>query len=159
MCGSWRTYVLLGQINGETLDNLTSVTTESTKQSTVTVHDDETELLVGLEQFTQCLGVELVVTKVKRGVDGLERLEIDVNLALLSFGGDNFTTVHDKSIGRNLVVELKTLLGRGNGRQHGETVHTRFNVGGGTVLFSQHLCGSADLILGGCVCRSASTQG
>jgi hypothetical protein len=59
--------------------------------------------------------VELVVTQVEGGVDGLERLEVNVNLALLSFRGDNFTTVHDESIGRDLVVELETLLGRGNG--------------------------------------------
>jgi hypothetical protein len=40
--------VLLGQIDGETLKDLTGVTTESTEQSTVTVHDNETELLVRL---------------------------------------------------------------------------------------------------------------
>jgi hypothetical protein len=161
--------VLLGQIDGEPLDDLTSVTTESTEQGTVTVHDNETELLVSLEQFTQCLGVELVVTQVERSVDGLERLEVNVNFALLSFRCDNFTTVYDKSIGGDLVVELETLLGRSNGRQHGETVHTRLNVGGGTldcairrrsahegwgvvstyILFSQHLGCSANLILGG----------
>lgn len=162
--------MLLGQIDGETLNDLTSVTTESTEQGTVTVHDNETELLVSLEQFTQCLSVELVVTKVERSVDGLERLEINVNLALLSFRCDNFTTVHDKPIGRDLVVKLETLLSGGNGRQHGETVDTRLNVGGGTlivrlggvrrtevegewfltyILFSQHLGCSANLILRG----------
>lgn len=126
--------MLLGQINGETLKDLTGVATESTEQSTVTVHDNETELLIGLEKLTQCLGVELVVTQVEGCVDGLERFEVDVNLALLSFRGDNFTTVHDQSIGRDLVVELQTLLSRRNGRQHGESVHSRFNVGGGTLL-------------------------
>ena len=128
------THVLLWQVNGETLKDLTSVTTESTEQSTVTVHDNETELLIGLKKLTQCFSVELVVTKVEGGVDGLERFEVDVNLALLSFRGDNFTTVHDQSIGRDLIVELQTLLGRGNGRQHGESIHSRLNVGGGTLV-------------------------
>jgi hypothetical protein len=77
--------------------------------------------------------VELVVTKVEGGVDGLEGLEIDVNLALLSLGGDNFTTVHDQSIGGNLVVQLETLLGGGNGRQNGKTVDTRLDVGSSTL--------------------------
>jgi hypothetical protein len=58
--------------------------------------------------------VELVVTQVERSVDRLEGLEIDVNLALLSFCGDNFTTVDDQAIGRDLVVQLETLLGGSN---------------------------------------------
>jgi uncharacterized membrane-anchored protein len=107
--------VLLGQIDGQTLKDLTGVTTESTKQSTVTVHDNETELLVRLQKLTQGLSVKLVVTKVQRCVDGLEGFEVDVNFALLPFGGDNFTTVHNQSIGGNLVIQLETLLGRSNG--------------------------------------------
>jgi hypothetical protein len=63
--------------------------------------------------------VELVVAKVERGVNGLEGLEINVNLALLSFRGDNFTTVHDQSIRGNLVVQLQTLLSGGNSGQDG----------------------------------------
>jgi len=125
--------VLLGQIDLQTLKNLTGVSTQSTEKRTVTVHDDETELLVRLQQLTQRLGVELVVTKVQGSVDGLEGLEIDVNLSLLSFGGDNFTTVHNQSIGGNLVVQLETLLSRGNGRQDGKTVDARLDVGSGTL--------------------------
>lgn len=125
--------MLLGQIDLQTLQNLTGVSTQSTEKRTVTVHDDETELLVRLQQLTQRLGVELVVTKVQGSVDGLEGLEIDVNLSLLSFGGDNFTTVHNQSIGGNLVVQLETLLGRGNGRQDGKTVDARLDVGSGTL--------------------------
>jgi hypothetical protein len=126
--------VLLGKIDLQTLEDLTGVSTQSAEQRTVTVHDNETELLVGLKQLTQSLGVELVVTKVERGIDGLEGLEVDVNLTLLSFGGDNFTTVHDQSIGGNLVVQLETLLGGGDGRQDGETVNTGLDVGGSTLF-------------------------
>ena len=127
------TNVLLGKIDLQTLENFTGVSTQGTEQRTVTVHDNETELLVGLEQLAQGLSVELVVTQVQRGVDGLEGLEIDVDLALLSFRGNNFTTVDDQAVGGNLVVQLETLLGRGNGRQHGQTVDTRLDVGGGTL--------------------------
>jgi hypothetical protein len=127
------TYVLLGEIDRQTLQNLTGVTAEGTKERTVTVHDDETELLVRLEQLTQSLSVELVVTQVERGVNGLEGLEIDVNLALLSFRSDNFTTVDDQAIGRDLVIQLETLLGGGNSGKDGKTVHTRLDVGGSTL--------------------------
>lgn len=126
--------MLLGKIDRQTLQNLASVTTQSTKERTVTVHDDETELLVRLEQLAQSFCVELVVTKVERGVDGLERFEVNVNLALLAFLGDNFTTVDNQTIGWNLVVQLQTLLGGGDGGQDGKTVHTGLDVGGSTLL-------------------------
>lgn len=60
--------------------------------------------------------MELVITKIERGVDGLERLEVDVNLSFLSFGCDDFTAVDDQSIRRHLVVKFQTLLGGGDGR-------------------------------------------
>lgn len=74
--------------------------------------------------------MELVVAKVERSVDGLKGLEVDVDLPLLAFRGDNFTTVDDQSIRRHLVVQLETLLGGGNGRQDGESVDARLDVGG-----------------------------
>lgn len=126
--------MLLGEIDGQTLQDLTGVTAQGTEERTVTVHDNEAELLVRLEQLAQGLGVELVVTKVERGVDGLEGLEIDVNLALLALCGDDFTTVDDQTIRRDLVVQLETLLGGGNGRQNGESVDARLDVGSSTLL-------------------------
>lgn len=109
------TTVLLGKIDRELLADFTSVSRKSTEEGTVTVHDDETKGLVGLEQFTQSLGVELVVAKVQGGVDGLEGLKVNVDLSFLSFGSDDFTTVDNETVRGNLVVELETLLGRGNG--------------------------------------------
>lgn len=131
-----KTHVLLGQVDGKTLKNFAGIATQGTEKRTVTVHDNETELLVRLQQLTQRLGVELVVTKVEGGINGLEGLEVDVNLPLLSFRGDNFTTVNNQSIRGNLVVQLETLLGGGNGRQNGESVHSRLDVGGGTLGFA-----------------------
>jgi len=92
--------------------------------------------------------MELVVTEVQRGVDGLEGLEVDVDLALLALGGQDFTTVDDEAIGRDLGVQLQALLGRGNGGQDRQTVDSGLDVGGGTELFSQHLRGARDLVLG-----------
>lgn len=110
--------------------------------------------------------MELVVTKVERGVDGLEWFEVNVNLSLFPFRGDDFTTVDDETVGRDFVVELETLLGGGNGRQHRQTVDPGFDVRSGTlctyvnvvdpvfpgalsyVFFSQHLRGAGNLIFG-----------
>jgi hypothetical protein len=133
--------------------DFTGVAREGAEQGAVSVHDDEAKLLVRLEQLAQRLGMELVVAKVQRGVDGLEGLEVDVDLALLAFCGDDFTAVDDKAIGRDLRVELQTLLGGRDGREHGQTVDAGLDVGGGTKLFGQHLGRARDLVLGRCACQ------
>lgn len=125
--------MFLGQVDRQSLEDFTSVATQSAEERAVTIHDNETKFLVRLQQLTQGFGVELVVAKVERGVNGLEGLEVDVNLPLLAFRGDNFTTVDNQSIRRNLVVQLETLLGGGNGRQDGKSVHARLDVGGSTL--------------------------
>lgn len=127
------TAVLLGQVDAQFLENFSGVSAEGTKERAVTVHDDETEPLIRLKELTQGFCVELVVTEIERRVDGLERLEVDVNLPFLSFGGDNFTTVYDQAIRRDLVVELETLLCGCNGREDGKSVDTGFDVGSSTL--------------------------
>jgi hypothetical protein len=67
------------------VDNFTGVAREGAEEGAVSVHDDEAKLLVRLEQLAQRLRVELVVAKIQRGVDGLEGLEINIDLALLAF--------------------------------------------------------------------------
>jgi hypothetical protein len=46
--------------------------------------------------------VELVVAQVERRVDGLEGLEVDVDLALLALCGEDLATVDNEAIGRDL---------------------------------------------------------
>ena len=77
--------------------------------------------------------MELIVTKVKRGIDRLERFEIDVDLSFFSFGSDDFTTVDNEPIGGDFVIELQTLLGGGDSGQHRETIDAGFDVGSGTL--------------------------
>jgi hypothetical protein len=86
--------------------------------------------------------VEFVVAQVQRGVDGLEGLEIDIDLALLAFGGDDFTAVDNEAIRGDFRVQLKTLLGRGDGRQDGKTIDTRFDIGGGTLACQLRIGGA-----------------
>lgn len=115
------------------MNDISGVAAQSAKKCSVTIHNNETKLLVGLEQLGQGLGVELVVTEVQRRVDGLEGLEVDVDLSLLAFRGQDFTAVNNQAIGRDLVVQLESLLGGGNGRENGLSVDTRLDVGGGTL--------------------------
>ena len=79
--------VLLRQVHVELGDHFARVALEGAEQGAVAVHDDEAELGVVGEQGGQRLRVELVVAQVERGVDGLEGLEVDVDLL---FGGDKF---------------------------------------------------------------------
>ena len=132
-CRLTTTTVLLGKIDGELVDDVSRVAAEGAEEGAVTVHDDEAELLVGLEQLGEGLGVELVVTEVQRRVDGLERLEVDVDLALLALGRQDFTAVNHQAVGGDLVVELETLLGRRDGGQDRLSVDSRLDVGCGTL--------------------------
>jgi hypothetical protein len=72
--------VLLRQVHVELGDHFARVALEGAEQGAVAVHDDEAELGVVGEQGGQRLRVELVVAQVERGVDGLEGLEVDVDL-------------------------------------------------------------------------------
>lgn len=137
--GLTTTTVLLGEIDGELVDNIPRVAAKRAEESAITVHDDEAELLIGLEQLGERLSVEFVVTEVQRGVDGLERLEVDVDLSLLPLGGQDFTTVDDEPVRRYFVVELEALLGRCDGRQDRLSVNARFDVGRGTLWWRRRL--------------------
>ena len=54
--------------------------------------------------------MEFVITEVQTRVDWLERFKVNIDLPLFSFRRDDFSTVDDESIRRNLVVELQSLL-------------------------------------------------
>ena len=99
----------------------------------VTIHNNKSKLLIRLEKFTERFCVKLVVAKIQRSIDRLEGLEVDIDLAFLAFRGQDFTAVDDEAVRGDFVIELETLLGRGNGREHGLTVDTRFDVGGGAL--------------------------
>ena len=49
--GLTTTTVLLGQVDREFLNNVSGISTQSSEKGTATVHDNETEFLVGLEQL------------------------------------------------------------------------------------------------------------
>lgn len=82
--------------------------------------------------------MELVVAQVQRRVDWFERLEIDIDFAFLPFLGQDFTAVDDQAIGRDFVVKLEALLGRGNGGKDGLTVDARLDVRCGALACVRH---------------------
>lgn len=80
------------------MHDITGVTRQSAEQGTVSVHDDETKLLVRLKQLAQGFCVKLIVTEIQRSVDRLEGLKVDIDLALLAFCSDDFTAVDNEAI-------------------------------------------------------------
>ena len=55
--------------------------------------------------------MEFVVAKVERGIDRLEWFKVDIDSSLFTLRGNDFSTIYNKSVRRNLVVEFETLLG------------------------------------------------
>lgn len=63
--------------------------------------------------------MEFVVAEIKRRINGLEWLKIDIELALFTFVGDDFTAVNNKTVGWHSVIQLQTLLGRCDSTEDG----------------------------------------
>ena len=80
-------------------------------------------------------------------VNGLMGLEIERDLLLLTFVGQDCTDEENEAIRRDTVVQLETLLCGRDGRKHRESVDTRFDVGSSPVLLRQHSRDSGNLIL------------
>lgn len=90
--------VLLGQVDGELVENVAGVAAEGAKEGAVTIHDDEAKLAVVRQQGLQRLRVELVVAEVQRRVDRLERLKVNVHLLLLALVRHDRAAVHHKTV-------------------------------------------------------------
>ena len=96
------TAVLFGKLHAEFVDNLSRVAENSAKQAAISVHDDESELLVVFEQFGQRFDVKLVVAEVQRSVDGPEGLKIYCDLTLLAVIRHHSTAIKHESVGGDL---------------------------------------------------------
>lgn len=81
--------VFFGKVDGEFVDYFTGVAGQSTKETAVTIHDDETETGVVFEEGVECFGVEFVVAQVEGRVDGFEGFEINVEFSFFSFVCDD----------------------------------------------------------------------
>lgn len=72
--------------------------------------------------------MEFIVAEIERGVDGFERFEVNIDFSLLALRSQDFTTIHDETIGGDLVVKLQALLCRRNGGQDRLSIDTRLDI-------------------------------
>mmetsp|Transcript_13143 Transcript_13143/g.55199 ORF Transcript_13143/g.55199 Transcript_13143/m.55199 type:complete len:508 (+) Transcript_13143:683-2206(+) len=142
------TAVLLGQIDGNLVDHLAVVPRERPEQTAVAVHHHEPVLVVALQELGEHLRVELVVAHVQRRVDGLEGLEVDVQLLLLALIRQHGAAVNQQAVRRHAAVPLQARLRGADGVKHGLPVHARLDVGRRAGLVREHLVRQVDLALG-----------
>src|SRR5271170_6863621 len=81
--------VFFGEIDGKFVNYFTGVSCESTKETAVAVHDDETKTGVVFEEGVEGFCVEFVVAEVEGCVDGFEGFEINVEFSLFTFVCDD----------------------------------------------------------------------
>ena len=74
-------------------------------------------------------------------------LEVEGNFLFLALVREDGADEQHQTVRRHPVVELETLLGRGDSGEHGETIDPGFDVGGRSVLLRQHGRDTRDLIL------------
>ena len=56
--------------------------------------------------------MEFVVAEVEGGIDRFEWFKVDIDSSLFTLRGNDFSTIYNEPIRRNLIVEFETLLGR-----------------------------------------------
>ena len=103
------------------MQHISGVALQGAIKTTMTVHHNETEAVIILQELIQSLGVEFVVAEIERCVDWLERFEVDVHLSLLAIVGNNCTTIEHQAIVWHSIVQLQALLGGSDGAQHRKT--------------------------------------
>ena len=96
--------VLFGKLHTELVDDLASVAENGAEEAAVSVHDDESKLLIILKQFRERFDVEFVVAQVERSIYGPERLKIYCHLTLFAIIGHHSTAIKHESIGRHLTA-------------------------------------------------------
>ena len=74
--------MFLGKLDSNFLEDFSVVSLKGSIESTVTVDNDETELLIVLEKTTQRAGIELISAIVERLIDWAEGLNIIVYFLL-----------------------------------------------------------------------------
>lgn len=80
-------------------------------------------------------------------IDWFVRFEVKGNLLLLAFIRKDRAYKENQAVRGHTVVKLETLLSTGDSSEHGESVHTRLDVGGRTILLCEHSGCTGYLIL------------
>lgn len=81
------------------------------------------------QEGQQGFRVELVITEVRRGVDRLEWLRINVHFLLSSLLSNDGAAADYLTVGRHFAVELESVLDRGDDPVHRGPVHQGLDAG------------------------------
>ena len=104
--------VLLGQLDLHALEHLLVVALQGGHEDTITIDDDEAELVVVLEQGQQGLSVEIGLAFVGEDVDRSERSQVNLDLLLGFAVFEQDDTAEDaETVRRSVFVQLQLLTG------------------------------------------------
>ena len=119
------------------------------EESTVTINNNETELVISFHHAVKFISVELVIAHVQGARDSLEGFNINGELLFFVVFSQDSTTVDDHTIWRNFGEELNTTKSGGNGSLNGNLVGVGFDVGASTEFVGEHGGDLGDLSLRG----------
>ena len=139
--------MLLWKIDAEPVEDSLGVTSDNTIKATLTVHDDEAELFVGLQKVIKWVYVELPVADVEGLVEWPWWLEVHHELLFFAFVIEDGTAEDAKTIWWGNVELTELLDGRGDGSFDRLTVHSVLNVGSSTKFIGKFLTHSVDGIV------------
>lgn len=146
--------MLLGQLNLNLLQYLSVIALETSIQTSITIHNDEAELVIVLKQDVQRLGLELAAATVYVLVDGLEGLEVVVDHL---FGApvvhEDLTAEDHQTVLGRLVVVLKLAQCGLYSRLYRVLCLRALNLGCLTEFFLQLRCDKLNVLAGGDVER------
>jgi hypothetical protein len=141
--------VLFGELHGHALEDLSVASLESTEKYTITIHDNESELLIIFEKSVKGFSVERVLALVLENVNGLEGLDINHNFFLwLSVFHHDDSAENAKTVLRSIFVQLELFFARGDSRLDRLTGLTRLNVVGTCQFLTEHGTDLLDGFLG-----------
>jgi hypothetical protein len=141
--------VLLGQLHRHALEDFSVASLESTEKHTITIHDNETKLLIVFEESVERISVERILALVCEDVNGLERLDVNHNLLFrLSIFHHDDSTENAETILRGTLVQLELLFARSNCRLHRLASLTTLNVVSSCQFLTKHLTDLDDGFLG-----------
>ena len=101
---------------------------ESREQHTITVDDDETKLVIVLEEREERLRLKAVLASVAEDVDGAEWLEGNLELLFgMSVLHEDDTAEDDETVDGDVLVQLQLLSGRSDSRNDGLACLTRLD--------------------------------
>ena len=132
--------MLLRQLDRHSLNNLFVVALERRKEHAITVDDNETKLVIVLQERKQRLRFKTVLASVAEHVNGPERLKGVLNLFLsVSVLLQNDTAEDDKTVRWDVLVQLELLSRRCDRCDDRLACLTRLDVFGARQLLRQQL--------------------